>query len=104
MTKMKKKIIKKIGRAIFPKPKPPKRNYFPEEVRNAILRYQRYECANFKCHNKGFLRFDHIRGRSDNSLENCQALCPMCHARKTRIDLTKKTLAKRIRLAKTKKR
>ena len=101
---MKKKIIKKITRAIIPRRKPPKRVGFSEETKKAILRYQRYECANFRCHNKGFLRFDHIRGRSDNSLENCQALCPMCHARKTRIDLTKQTLAKRIRRAKTKRR
>jgi len=65
MTKIKRKIIKKIGRAIFPKRKPPKRVTFPEEVRKAILRYQRYECANFKCHNKRFLEFDHIRGNHE---------------------------------------
>ena len=23
--------------------------------------------------------FDHIKGRSDRSLSNCQALCPNCH-------------------------
>jgi 5-methylcytosine-specific restriction endonuclease McrA len=29
--------------------------------------------------------YDHINGNSsDNRLENCQALCPNCHARKTR--------------------
>lgn len=104
MTKMKKKIIKKIGRTIFPKRKPPKPVHFSEEVKRAVLRYQRYECANFKCHNKRFLEFDHIRGNQNNSLENCQVLCPTCHRRKTRIDITKKAIAKRIRLAKTKKR
>jgi len=30
--------------------------------------------------------FDHIDGdRSNNSFFNCQALCPNCHARKTRL-------------------
>jgi len=29
--------------------------------------------------------FDHIDGNSSNNrLENCQALCPNCHAKKTR--------------------
>lgn len=81
----------------------PKTCPFPE-VKKAILRYKRYECANFKCHNKRFLEFDHIKGNYDNSIENCQTLCPTCHRRKTRIAQRKKEFAKRIRLAKTKKR
>jgi len=40
-------------------------------------------CKNPKCH-KAFKKerrpvFDHIKGRSDNRLSNCQALCPNCH-------------------------
>ena len=32
-----------------------------------------------------FVEFDHIDGdRNNNSYENCQALCPNCHAKKTR--------------------
>ena len=30
--------------------------------------------------------FDHIKGRSDNSILNCQALCKYHHAKKTRLD------------------
>ena len=38
----------------------------------------------FYCH------FDHIdRDRSNNSLGNCQALCPNCHDLKTRRDQRK---------------
>lgn len=68
-----------------------KRRSFPEETRIATLRYQGYCCNS--CHapfqrissGLGYLcDFDHIDGRSDNSFENCQALCPNCHARKTR--------------------
>ena len=103
MTKLKKKIGKKIIRALFPKRKPPKRRIFSEETKKAILRYQRYQCATFRCHNKRFLEFDHIKGHYDNSLENCQALCPTCHRRKSRIDGRKRMLGNRIRRAKTKR-
>ncbi|GEM_PF-4205571 len=27
--------------------------------------------------------FDHIKGRTDNRIENCQALCPNCHNTKS---------------------
>ena len=104
MTKLKKKIGKKIIKALFPKPKSPKWKAFPKEIQQAVLRYQRYECANFKCHNKRFLEADHIRDHNNITLENCQMLCPTCHRRKTRIDTTKKAMAKRLRLAKTRKR
>ncbi len=44
---------------------------------------------NFCCNDCGkyseLLQFHHKNGnRSDNRLENCEALCPNCHARKTR--------------------
>jgi len=45
---------------------------------------QGFCCA--ECH-AGFTKrkhphFDHIRGRSDRSPSNCQALCPNCHNNK----------------------
>lgn len=43
-------------------------------------------CCNI-CH-RGFTKrvrphFDHIQGREDNSMSNCQALCPNCHNNKS---------------------
>jgi len=97
MTKLRKKIIKKISKAIIPRRKPAKRKGFSEETKKATLRFQRYECATFRCRNKRFLEFDHIKGRSDNSIENCQALCPTCHRRKSRYDGRKTQFARKIR-------
>ena len=44
---------------------------------------------NFRCNECGkyseLLQFHHKNGnRADNRLENCEALCPNCHAKKTR--------------------
>ena len=89
---MKKGFIKISRRILRIKPKPRKRIGFSEEIKRQVLRLQRYECATFRCHNKKFLEFDHIRGRSDNSIRNCQALCPTCHRHKTYIDRRKAQL------------
>jgi len=48
---------------------------------------QNFCCNNSKCH-KGFTKtvrphFDHIHGRTDNRITNCQALCPNCHESKS---------------------
>lgn len=60
------------------------RQYFSNEIKRQILRKQDYKCAGCK----KFLNvydFDHIdNNRSNNDYYNCQALCPICHALKTR--------------------
>ena len=60
------------------------RQYFSNEIKRQILREQDYKCAGCK----KFLNvydFDHIdNDRSNNDYNNCQALCPICHALKTR--------------------
>lgn len=48
---------------------------------------QNFCCNNPDCH-KGFTKtvrphFDHIKGRTDNRISNCQALCPNCHNTKS---------------------
>lgn len=60
------------------------RKYFSEEIQEATLRKQNHRCASCDKILK-IVEFDHIDGnRSDNSVSNCQALCPNCHAYKTR--------------------
>lgn len=60
------------------------RQYFSSEIKSQILKKQNYKCAGCK----KFLNvydFDHIdNDRSNNDYNNCQALCPICHALKTR--------------------
>ena len=60
------------------------RQHFSNEVKSQILKKQKYKCASCK----KFLNvydFDHKdNDRSNNSYNNCQALCPICHAIKTR--------------------
>jgi len=59
------------------------RQHFSSEVKSQILKKQNYKCASCK----KFLNiydFDHKdNDRSNNSYNNCQALCPICHAIKT---------------------
>ena len=64
--------------------KPSIRKSFPEKIKKATLEIQNYCCK--ACGKKSKVwDFDHIDGdSSNNSLENCQALCPDCHAEKTR--------------------
>ena len=60
------------------------RKLFTAEVKRVILRKQRNKCAYCRG-NPGVLDFDHKDGnRSNNKLSNCVALCPNCHAKKTR--------------------
>ncbi len=93
-TKIKKGIIRNIKRVLGLSKKPIKRQYFTREVKEAVLRFQKYRCAVNRCgfHRASwrFLQFDHIRNRDDNSMSNCQALCPFHHSEKTKRDARKK--------------
>ena len=57
---------------------------FPKKVQKWTLIVQNNRC-NY-CHRVlDVVNFDHIDGnRANNSYSNCQALCPNCHAKKTR--------------------
>jgi len=61
------------------------RRDFSESVKNKVLALQCYRC-NYCNRILDMKNFDHINGdRSNNSIFNCQALCPNCHAKKTRL-------------------
>jgi len=60
------------------------RRYFSAEVKRQILKNQKFKCAICKM-NLGVWDYDHTNGdKSNNKMTNCQALCPNCHAKKTR--------------------
>ena len=62
------------------------RKNFSESVKNQVLASQYYRCNDCTILLLGVVNFDHIDGdRANNSISNCQALCPNCHARKTRL-------------------
>jgi len=59
------------------------RKYFSESVKNKVLAMQYNRCK-YCGMGFGMVNFDHINGdSSNNSISNCQALCPNCHAMKT---------------------
>jgi hypothetical protein len=61
-----------------------KRQYFPIYVKQNVIRKQHYKCAICK-KSAGIWDYDHRDGsRFNNNPSNCQALCPNCHAKKTR--------------------
>jgi HNH endonuclease len=61
-----------------------KRQYFPTYIKEDTIRKQHYKCAICK-RGISIWDFDHKDGnRSNNDPSNCQALCPNCHAKKTR--------------------
>jgi len=64
--------------------KPKTRRSFPNPTKKITLSEQKNKCNH--CDRKSKIwDFDHIDGdSSNNSLSNCQALCPNCHAKKTR--------------------
>ncbi len=64
--------------------KPKARKSFPKTTQKNVLFEQKDKCND--CGKKSKIwDFDHIDGNSsNNSLSNCQALCPNCHAKKTR--------------------
>jgi len=60
------------------------RRYFPASVKEDAIRKQHHKCAICK-RSTTIWDFDHKDGnRSNNCPSNCQALCPTCHAKKTR--------------------
>lgn len=60
------------------------RKYFSAEVKRVTLKKQRHKCAYCKWKTDIF-DFDHKDGnRSNNKTSNCLALCPNCHAKKSR--------------------
>jgi hypothetical protein len=60
------------------------RRYFPADVKEDTKRKQHHKCAICK-RGTGIWDFDHKDGnRYNNRPSNCQALCPTCHAKKTR--------------------
>ncbi len=65
-------------------PRTKERRYFSIVVKRQVLKDQNYKCASCK-RNTGIWDYDHKNGdRSNNKKSNCQALCPNCHAKKTR--------------------
>ena len=62
------------------------RNPFSEKIKEITVIQQKHRCA--KCKDLlNVIQYDHKNGnRSDNSKNNCNALCPNCHARKTIIE------------------
>jgi len=64
--------------------KPKARKSFPKTTQKSSLSEQKNRCNDCSKKSKVW-DFDHIDGdSSNNSLNNCQALCPNCHAKKTR--------------------
>ncbi len=82
LTKQVKHFAKELIKESTSSKKP--RQEFSEQVKKWVLALQNYKCNN--CQRVlDVANFDHIDGdRSNNSLFNCQALCPNCHAKKTR--------------------
>lgn len=64
-----------------------KRKEFTKLTKEIIPKKQKNRCN--LCDKKSDIwDFDHIDGdRSNNGISNCQALCPNCHAKKTRKNL-----------------
>lgn len=78
--------LAEIGLRILEKSvtKPKARRSFSKSTKAEALKRQNYRC-NICGKKSDVWDFDHIDGdSSNNSLENCQALCPNCHAKKTR--------------------
>jgi HNH endonuclease len=73
-----------IGIAIKKLTRKKERRGFPDIVKERVLKKQNHRCAYCK-RLLNVVDWDHKNGkRNDNSESNCQALCPNCHAIKTR--------------------
>lgn len=61
-----------------------KRKSFSIQTRNLVLKNQKFKCSICRM-NVGIWEYDHKDGnRGNNKASNCQALCPICHAKKSR--------------------
>ena len=58
------------------------RKSFTYQTKELIKKQQRGKCASCERYPTHW-EFDHINGRGDNSIENCQGLCRDCHQDKT---------------------
>lgn len=66
------------------KPEVGERKGFSESVKKEVLKKQDHKC-NICNRLLDVVDYDHIDGnRSNNDVSNCQALCPNCHAKKSR--------------------
>lgn len=64
---------------------PVKRKEFSENTKKSALFRQGYSCNSCLKPLQNIQDFHHINGnRADNCSSNCEALCPNCHAKKTR--------------------
>ncbi len=62
------------------------RSTFSQNTKEHVVIRQKHRCADCK-DLLNVIQYDHKNGnRSDNSKQNCQALCPNCHSRKTIIE------------------
>ena len=61
-----------------------KRKSFSIQTRKLVLKNQKFKCSICRM-NVGIWDYDHKDGnRGNNKASNCQALCPICHAKKSR--------------------
>ena len=82
LTRQAKRFVKELIQDAMSETNP--RINFTKKVQKLTLAVQNNKCNS--CHKVlDVVNFDHIDGdRSNNSFYNCQALCPNCHAKKTR--------------------
>ncbi|MEX0861592.1 HNH endonuclease signature motif containing protein [Nitrosopumilus sp.] len=73
------------------------RNNFPATVKEAIRKIQHNRCAIPHCTNTEYFEFDHIKGRDDNTLSNCQMLCKFHHQMKSNEDAIKKRIEENLK-------
>jgi len=75
---------KKLAKASKTSRKSTKRKQFTKLTKQNVLIQQNFTCNWCKTVLE-FPQFDHVDGNSSNNdISNCQALCPNCHAKKTR--------------------
>jgi hypothetical protein len=77
-------VIGIVAKILSRKKKQEERHGFPDIVKERVFKKQNHRCAHCK-RLLNVVDWDHKNGkRYDNSESNCQALCPNCHAIKTR--------------------
>tara|TARA_Y100001936_G_C15642850_1_gene442366 strand:+ start:87 stop:434 length:348 start_codon:yes stop_codon:yes gene_type:complete len=94
--KIKRKVKKTVKKAVGLQKDIP-RKPFSKKTKDEILHFQNNHCAFPGCRVTRLLEADHIRGRDDNTFENCQFLCPYHHALKTKIDKKKLAIGRKLR-------